>query len=153
MATSLYTWSFTTIISSEFKNRTESSHFTLHFSYNSFIPLPSVIINLKIRRALNGNRHSLFERIIYRGEFRRQVSNIESSVGKARDREEFLCGFFLGGRRYKFQCLMAVDSTEVDDSFQFNRGFAFLEDCYVLPILKREGEISRFRARERKREV
>lgn len=46
---------------------------------------------------------------------------------------------------------MAADSVEADDSFQFNRGLALLEDCYVLPILKREREIPRSRERERER--
>lgn len=44
---------------------------------------------------------------------------------------------------------MAADSIEADDSFQFNRGLALLEDCYVLPILKRGREIPRSRERER----
>ena len=47
---------------------------------------------------------------------------------------------------------MAADSIEADDSFQFNRGLALLEDCYVLRFL-REKERYLDPEREREREV
>lgn len=84
--------------------------------------------------------------IIYRGS-RRQVSR---KLGKGTI-AEFLCGLGFS-RRYKFHCLMAADSTEVDDSFQFNRAasrtFYRTDSC----ARERKRDIKIWSERERERE-